>query len=176
MHCRTLVSLCSKTTLRATAEKKPLSSTSNGDLCVYIFKALLLKFLIFRNGSMGMENLQLGQNTKAIHLAARAVARSSRRAPFSPLLPPCPAQVSAQPSTGTGMGTVSANMTPVRPWKLHINTRWFSSCPVIFSCAGKHAHIHKSVFTERTCSVTQNKKSASHVAELRFPEMPGNGG
>lgn len=130
----------------------------NGDLYVYNLKALLLKFLIFRNGAMGMETLQLGQNMRAICLAARAVAGSLRRASFSPLLPLCPAQVSAQPSMGTEMGTVSANKTPIRPWRLHINTRRFSSCPVIFSCAGKHARIPESIFTDRTCSVTQNKK------------------
>lgn len=46
----------------------------NGDLYVYNLKALLLKFLIFRNGAMGMETLQLGQNMRAICLAARTAA------------------------------------------------------------------------------------------------------
>lgn len=110
---RTLISLCSKTTLRATAEKKTpnLSSTFNSNLCIYNLRALLLEFLIFRNGAMGVENLQLGWNMRAVCLAARAAAGSAQWAPFSPLLCLWPAQVSAQPSTGRGMGTVSANTT-----------------------------------------------------------------
>lgn len=117
-------------------EKKPLFFTRSGDLYLYSLKALLLKFLIFRNGAMGMENLQLGQNMRAICLSARAMADPITEGSFLPT-----AQVSAQPPMGTRIGTVSANTTPIKPWKSWINIKRFSSCPVIFSCAGKHARV-----------------------------------
>lgn len=41
-------------------QKKTLSSTCKGDLCLYKLKALLLKFPLYKNGVMGMEKLQLG--------------------------------------------------------------------------------------------------------------------
>lgn len=36
-------------------QKKPLSSTGNGDLCLSKLKALLLQFLLYKNGAMGIE-------------------------------------------------------------------------------------------------------------------------
>lgn len=35
-------------------QEKPLSSTCNGDLCLHKLKALLLQFLLYKNGAMGM--------------------------------------------------------------------------------------------------------------------------
>lgn len=152
---------------KATAEKKALSSTCNSDLSIYNLKALLFKFLIIRNGATGMENLQLGWNMRAFCSAARAVAGPLHWAPFSPMFHLCLAQVSAQPSTGSVMGTVSAN---ARPWKLQINARRFSSCPVIFPYAGKHACMHESVFIERTCSVIQNKNICKSHCWTALPQ------
>lgn len=155
MYCRAWLSPCSKTTLRH-SRKKPLSSTCTGDPCLYKPKALLLQFLLYKNGAMGTEKLQLSWNTRAICSAAGTSAGSSWSAPFSPLICWCPAQFFAQPSMGTGVGIVSANTTPFRPWELQIDTRGFSSFPVIFSRAGKHACIHDHVFAKRTCSRTEN--------------------
>lgn len=120
-----------------------------------------------------MKKLQLGWNTRAIFSGAGTLGGSSWRAPFSPLISWCSAQFFAQPSTRTGIVMVSTNTTPFRPWKLQINTRRFSSFPDIFSCAGKHAHIHESIFTKRTCSITQNKKSARFLRGLIWLSLRG---
>jgi len=96
---------------------------------------------------MGMENPQLG-NTRAICLAVRAAAGSLRRAHFPPLLPPCPAQVSVQPSTGTEMGTVSANITPVRPWKLWINTTNLFLAQSFF-CVQENMNAYVSLYSQQ---------------------------
>lgn len=72
-------------------QEKPLSSTCNGDLCLHKLKALLLQFLLYKNGAMGMAKLQLGWNTRAIYSEEGTLAGPSWRASFSPLIFWCPA-------------------------------------------------------------------------------------
>lgn len=125
-------------------QKKTLSSTCNGDLCLYKLKALLLKFPLYKNGVMGMEKLQLGWSTRAICSAAGTLAGSSWA---GGLLSPhwsLDAQLSFLPSPLLGQ----CLPTPFRPWKLQINTRRFGSFPAIFHVQ-ENIHAYTSLYSPK---------------------------
>lgn len=148
--------------------KPNLSSPFNSDLHIYNFRTLLLEFLTFRTpAQMKHKSCLLGSKGCSSLITVGALLPTALSTTSSGFC-------SALHGERDGDCICKYDIS-FRTWNLQIDTRRFSFCPVIFSCTRKHVHIHESILTKRTYSITQNNKSASHNAELHFPDMPGNG-